>query len=300
VDETSSESSDDNYSDTDSWVEDWNDIRDFEFDNSCSGIKLNISKSAREFPLEIFTQFWTDEIFEILIESTNKYGENMCKSSRPHRKGARGSTFKPVDLDEIKGFLGICLLEGAVKFSVIQDMFSQNPLYYHPIFSHIMSGKRFNQILNCFSSEYTNRSNNEIDEIMGPMKKIQPFFDILLKNFQKAYSPTEHLSIDESLLLHRGRLLFRQYIKGKKARYGIKFYELISFDGFVLNIEIYKGKQESQMAIPSRTSKIDGIVLRLMENYLNKGHSLYMDNYYNSMILSNTLLKYKTHTTKEH
>lgn len=80
VDETSSESSNNN-SDTDSWVKDWTDIRDFEFDDSSSGIKLNISESAREFPIEIFTQFWTDDIFEILIESTNKYGENVCKSS---------------------------------------------------------------------------------------------------------------------------------------------------------------------------------------------------------------------------
>lgn len=60
VDETTNESSDDNYSDTDSWIEDWYDIIDFEFDNSCSGIKLNISERAREFPLEIFTQLWTD------------------------------------------------------------------------------------------------------------------------------------------------------------------------------------------------------------------------------------------------
>lgn len=145
---------------------------------------MNISENAREFPLETFTQFWTDEMFEILIESTNKYGENMCRSCRPYNKGARSSTLKPVGLDEIKGFLGVCLLGGAVKFSVIRDMFSQNPLYYHPVFSHIMSGRRFDQILKCFSSEYTNR--NEIVEIMGPMKKIRPFFDILLKNFQKA------------------------------------------------------------------------------------------------------------------
>lgn len=60
---------------------------------------------------------------------------------------------------------------------------------------------------------------------------------------------------------------------------------------------MYKGKHEFQIAIPKRTSKIDGIVLRLMENYLNKGHSLYMDNCYNSLTLSNTLLEYKKHTT---
>jgi hypothetical protein len=77
----------------------------------------------------------------------------MSRSGRSHRKGARGSTFKLVDLDEIKGFFGVSLLGGAVKFSVIRDMFSQNPLYYHPVFSHIMSGRRFDQILKCFSSD---------------------------------------------------------------------------------------------------------------------------------------------------
>ncbi|CAI6350546.1 unnamed protein product [Macrosiphum euphorbiae] len=292
VDDSSSESSDDN-SDTDSWVEDYADIPDYAFDDSHSGIKLNISESSREFPIEIFTQFWTDDIFDMVIESTNKYGENLSKANRPHKKNARASTFKPVDLDEIKRFLGICLLGGAVKFSVIRDMFSQNPLYYHPVFNHIMSGRRFDQILNCFSVQYTDRYNNEV---IGPMMKVQPLFDTLIQNFQTAFIPTEHLSIDESLLLHRGRIIFRQYIKNKKARYGIKFYELTSYDGYVLNIEMYQGKQE-QSAVPSRTSKIDSIVLRLMNNYLNKGFSLYMDNYYNSVTLSNTLLELKTHTT---
>jgi len=85
VDDSSSESSDDN-SDTDSWVEDYADIPDYAFDDSLSGIKLNISESSREFPIEIFTQFWTDDIFDMLIESTNKYGENLSKANRSHKK----------------------------------------------------------------------------------------------------------------------------------------------------------------------------------------------------------------------
>lgn len=44
------------------------------------------------------------------------------------------------------------------------------------------------------------------------------------------------------MLLWRGKLLFKQYIKNKKQKYGIKFYELCTPHGFVLNIEIYKGK----------------------------------------------------------
>lgn len=34
-----------------------------------------------------------------------------------------------------------------------------------------------------------------------------------------------------------------------------------------------------------------------MKNYLNKEPSLYMDNYNNSLTLSNNLLEYKTHST---
>jgi len=47
VDDSSSESSDDN-SDTDSWVEDYADIPNYAFDDSHSGIKLNISETFLE------------------------------------------------------------------------------------------------------------------------------------------------------------------------------------------------------------------------------------------------------------
>lgn len=56
---------------------------------------------------------------------------------------------------------------------------------------------------------------------------------------------------------------------------------------------MYKGKHVSN----TETSKIDNLVLKLMAPYLNKGHHLYMDNYYNCINLLNLLLKKKTHTT---
>lgn len=58
-------------------------------------------------------------------------------------------------------------------------------------------------------------------------------------------------------------------------------------------MEIYKGKTEE---LPSR-SKISNLVLRLMKSYLNKGHHLYMDNFYNSVDLSKQLFRLKIHTT---
>ena len=82
-------------------------------------------------------------------------------------------------------------------------------------------------------------------------------------------------------------------MKGKKAKYGIKLYELCSAQGYVLNIEIYKGHRENE----ENMTTIDSLVMRLMQSYLNKGHHLFMDNYYNSVPLANKLLSKKTHVT---
>jgi hypothetical protein len=107
------------------------------------------------------------------------------------------------------------------------------------------------------------------------MKKVYPVFDMLIQKFQSLYFPDENLSLDESLRLHRGRLKWLQYIKNKKAKYGIKFYKLCSHDGYVLNIDMYKGKNTSSTVIEPNlegfTTKVDSIVFHLMKPYLNKG-----------------------------
>lgn len=116
--------------------------------------------------------------------------------------------------------------------------------------------------------------------------------NIILDNSENCYSPKKQLSLDESLLMHCGSLSFRQYIKTKKKRYGL-FYEFCSFDEYILNFELYTGKREDEEIGP----KTNLLVKRLMAPYLNKGHHLYVDNYYNSVSLTKKLLAQKTHCT---
>ncbi|KAJ8934291.1 hypothetical protein NQ314_013478 [Rhamnusium bicolor] len=78
--------------------------------------------------------------------------------------------------------------------------------------------------------------------IENNLYKISSLVNLFIKNSQNAFYPKKALSLDQSLLLFRGRLEFRVYIKNKKSRYGMKFYELCSSVGYVLNMEIYKGK----------------------------------------------------------
>lgn len=49
--------------------------------------------------------------------------------------------------------------------------------------------------------------------------------------------------------------------------------------------------KQTSSAIEEGVSKVDDIVFTLMKPFLNKGHSLNMDNFYKSLTLSNILLK---------
>ena len=120
--------------------------------------------------------------------------------------------------------------------------------------------------------------------------------DILLRRCRTVYTPGKNLSVGESLVLFKGRLKFRQYIKTKRACFGIKLYELCTSDGITLNLLGYCGKDMFTDDAPNSdiptTERIPAV---LMSEYLGKGHILFTDNYYTSPTLASFFLKNNTH-----
>lgn len=70
-----------------------------------------------------------------------------------------------------------------------------------------------------------------------------------------------YISLDESMMLWWGRMVFRQYIKNKRHKYGVKFFELCTNDGFVLKTEIYSGTKFADTRSMGQTA---AIVIHLM------------------------------------
>lgn len=88
-----------------------------------------------------------------------------------------------------------------------------------------------------------------------------------------------------------GKTVFRQYIKNKRHKYGIKLYELCTSDGYILNILAYTRK--GTIVNPEKGHTYE-VVMRLMQEYLNKGHALFLDNFYNSVQLAGKLMENQT------
>ena len=102
---------------------------------------------------------------------------------------------------------------------------SSDPLLKMPIFNTVMTRNRF-QIILSFLHFANNANYDANDPKRDKLFKIRPIMDCLISKFKSVYMPGEHISIDEELLLWKGRLSFKQYIANKRSRFGIKLFSL--------------------------------------------------------------------------
>lgn len=71
------------------------------------------------------------------------------------------------------------------------------------------------------------------------LKQIGLFTDHFSNKMKTIYCPGKELSLDESEVLWRIRLLFRQWIKNKRHKYWIKLYVPAEPDGTLVKYQIY-------------------------------------------------------------
>ena len=117
---------------------------------------------------------------------------------------------------------------------------------------------------------------------------------MLFRKIQAFFRPFQKVAVDESLVLFRGRLSFIQYILSKRHRFGIKFFVICDCKtGYVLHFLIYTGT-DVDVAASDPHGFSGAVVKKLMDNYFNRNHILYTDNYYTSLALSKFLFENKT------
>ena len=104
----------------------------------------------------------------------------------------------------------------------------------------------------------------------GRLRKILPIVEHLDNTMNTIYISGKDLSIDESMMLWRGRLVLRQYIKNKRHKYRIKLYELCESDGVVMKVRVYSGES---VVDPNLLGQTGAVVLDLMEQFLGQGYS---------------------------
>ncbi|KAL6419530.1 hypothetical protein ACFW04_013788 [Cataglyphis niger] len=189
--------------------------------------------------------------FMDIAEQTNIYATQILSQKR----SSRLNQWIPTNKFEIKKLFGLLIWMGLVKLPEIS-------LYWN----------RFELLLRML--HFVNNENANIED---RLYKIAPIIQKLKENYAKYYNPPEIICIDESIIPFRGRVVFRQYIKQKRHRYGVKVFKLCFKPGYTYNFEIYC------------------VAVSLCENIFDKGHTLCVDNWYTSIDLAQEFLARNTH-----
>ncbi|KAI8424674.1 hypothetical protein MSG28_006630, partial [Choristoneura fumiferana] len=243
---------------------------------------VNVPISAKT-PTEYYELFVTEEIINKMVLETNNYAQMyFINNQRGIKRKSRVKAWTSTDPEEMKRFLGILMVMGLVKVPHINDYWSKKSIYRNEYIVSIMKRDRFLLLLKFWHFSDPRGTDK--------LSKINDVYLMMLNRFQTILRPGKTLVIDESMVPWRGRLQFRQYIKNKSHKYGVKLYKLCTPEGYTYNLLIYTGKGENGRELDHGQKT----VMRLMKDLLNEGRLVITDNFYNSIGLAEELMQNKT------
>ena len=232
-------------------------------------------------PHSFYVAFLTEEILQIIVDETNRYAEQYMQN----RRSIRVDKWTPTDKNEMKRFFGLLIWMSLVKLPKYDAYWCTNNTYCQSFPRTVMSRNRFELLL-----RFLHFTNNQTANTNDRLYKLRQIVDILNQNFSKYYDLDEEICIDESLVPFQGRIKFRQLLKQKRHKYGIKVFKMCSGQGYTYKFEIYSGKNLDAPCITPTN-----VVMNICNNILHRGHTIYTDNWYTSINLAEKLIDCNTH-----
>ncbi|XP_069169184.1 piggyBac transposable element-derived protein 4-like [Procambarus clarkii] len=228
--------------------------------------------------LQFVQIFFTRALVEYLTFETNLYASHIIHLVSETSR----NQWKPVSVKEMARYLGLCQLMGIIKLPTMRMYWQTNKLWHARFFNVFMSSRQFQRIAKFFHA-YNNKAVPENNS--NRLIKVRPLMAYFTKKFAEV--PKKELSLDEGTMPWRGRLSFKVYNPNKPDIYGIKLYMLAEgTSGYIYDFDVYSGIGKTTVET----------VMGLIEPLVNKGYHLYMDNYYNSVTLTEKLREVGVYT----
>jgi hypothetical protein len=177
---------------------------------------LKVPQGGRS-PRGYFDLLANQRFYDLIVVESNSQAEHIFLNNPSPR--ARITQWKELTRAEMEVFLGLLFHMGTVKLNHMNDYWRKDNLIDLKCISAYMSRDRFQGILQALHFAKIVRVDEPVPE--DRLHKIRPQITLFINSMSEIYSPNKELSLDESMVLWRGRLQFRQYMPGKRHKYGI-------------------------------------------------------------------------------
>ncbi len=192
----------------------------------CLGTRSHFS-SASDF----FAIFFTEDILASIVSATNECGRSKESKQQP---------WQDTDEREMKALIGCLMYMGLVHLPDL-DMYwaKSKPVEF---VASCFPRTRFRQLYFALSTSTTHAS-TAAAESKKDLSAILPFTRALNKRFSSVLVPGTNLCVDETMIKFRGTHTAIQLMPKKPIRIGFKCWALATTDGYMLNLDLYGGKE---------------------------------------------------------
>lgn len=236
-------------------------------------------------PLSVFLLYFA-EITTLLVAETNRYYHHYL-DTLDHEP----PPVPDITEAEMLVFLAVTIQMGHDLRDRLADYWSTAENFYTPFYSSTMKRDRYCHILRFLHFTDNRSDTRNTDKNFGRMWKMRNVFEIVDRTFSKFYNPTEHLAVDEVIVLFKERVVFKHCMSKKRECSSMKVYKLCDSNGYTYDMKVYLGKDRQCTA--QHLTATQAIVTELTRKVEGRGHKLYVDSSFSSPALFDDLTKKK-------
>ena len=201
----------------------------------------NVDSSARKQlnewnePEPVFDQnLLPHELFEKFLSKIEI--ERICGESTKYARMKGDHSFF-MTKEKFKAFLAILLTSGYAELPR-QEMYWQRREDCNNLLVSSMMSK--NEFVEC--KKFLHLADNQTIDNTDRFAKVRPLFNAINEQCLSNYQPSQHVSIDESMVPYFGRHGAKQYIHGKPIKFGYKLWVMATPLGYCIQFRPYAGK----------------------------------------------------------
>ena len=192
-----------------------------------------------ESPSDTFELLFTPTLLDDIAEQSNVYAKEVMGDEK-------FNSWPKITREELKAYLGFCVLMGINHLPALDDYWSKDPMYHYSPIADRITRDRFRDISRYLhfveNATLTPRGSPGYDRL----GKVRPVIDHLSSRFSDLYDPHREVAVDEAMIKFTGRSTLKQFMPMKPVKRGIKVWALAdSHNGYFHKFQVYTGKEGS-------------------------------------------------------